>query len=103
MKRFFLKYGLASLLLAFPFLVKAQFAKQTILSPLEIVRQNQEGIKSSVLIPIPIRKIPGINPIKYTAFFCKMEQKSINKLGVCLQFHAGRYNDYYKGKRYLED
>lgn len=42
-----------------------------------------------------------VNGFKYEAFFCRMEQKAINKWGVCIQVHAGDYNSYYKDRRDL--
>lgn len=32
--------------------------------------------------------------VHYPAIFCQMEQKSVNRLGVMIQVHAGDYNSY---------
>lgn len=34
------------------------------------------------------------SPIHYTAFFCKMEVKTSNALGIMIKVHAGDYDGY---------
>ena len=46
-------------------------------------------------------QLGDVNGFQYEAFFCRMEQKAINKWGVCIQVHAGDYNSYYKDRRDL--
>ena len=40
------------------------------------------------------------SPVHYTAFFCKMEVKSMNSLGIMIKVHAGDYDNYSGEVRY---
>jgi hypothetical protein len=37
------------------------------------------------------------SPVHYTAFFCKMEVKTANALGIMIKVHAGDYDVYTGG------
>ena len=83
---------------------KAQF-QQASLSLSKNIQLSPSIGNSSIQSPLrlkPAPKLDGVNGFKYEAFFCRMEQKSINKLGFCIQIHAGDYNTYYRDKRYLD-
>lgn len=41
------------------------------------------------------------SPVHYEAFFCKMEVKSANKLGIMIKVHAGDYDNYTSGCNYI--
>lgn len=41
------------------------------------------------------------SPTHYTAFFCKMELKTLNALGIMIKVHAGDYDGYIGGCGYL--
>jgi hypothetical protein len=41
----------------------------------------------------PIVK-PYMNQFRYTAFFCKMELKSVDYFGIWIKVHAGNYEEY---------
>ena len=41
------------------------------------------------------------SPVHYTAFFCKMEVKTANTLGIMIKLHAGDYDGYIGGYRIL--
>lgn len=43
------------------------------------------------------RSIVFKSPVHYEAFFCKMEVKSANKLGIMIKVHAGDYDSYTSG------
>lgn len=34
------------------------------------------------------------SPVHHTAFFCKMEMKAVNRLGIWVKIHAGDYDTY---------
>ncbi len=40
------------------------------------------------------------SPVHYTAFFCKMEVKTMNSLGIMIKVHAGDYDNYSGEVRY---
>jgi len=82
----------------------AQFhSKRPLLnSNLQLLPTLSKTKVQSLLRLKPAPKLDGVNGFKYEAFFCRMEQRSIDKLGFCIQIHAGDYNNYYKDKRYLD-
>ncbi len=39
---------------------------------------------------------PYVNQFRYTAFFCKMELKTVDYFGIWIKVHAGNYEEYTK-------
>lgn len=42
--------------------------------------------------------------VRYDAFFCRLEQKSVHKLGIWFKIHAGKYDRYmHRDSYYFKD
>ncbi|MES2629582.1 MAG: hypothetical protein V4616_11490 [Bacteroidota bacterium] len=44
-----------------------------------------------------LSKPEAYGPVKYSAFFCNLELKSLKSLGIMVKIHAGEYDRYFIG------
>jgi len=72
---------------------KYTFCKPIIISPIQ-TSSLYSFYHISISNTNPVAKLTNFN---YTAFFCKMELKALDRFGIWVKVHAGDYDGYTNG------